>query len=243
MSQVNKSTSAGRADFWFNFYLLVITLPATVFAIGIEYKTFNCSFTVMAATAILIASPNLYFFLRAKKCWDECDEYEYGPSDLTILVAFFSFVFSLFAGITFFLEDHYESFTMSKADFSVFLLNKYNPGILPELEKLNNQQLITVRRLTSLIPEDEDGFDRRSSYRTNKIKAGIALYCNARLSKLSDAEYERLQNRIFVEQLKKSLNAAQINSEISSVDKRNDILLTNNSNFADIIRIAKAELE
>ena len=187
MAQDNKST---KADFWVNFYLLVITLPATIFAIGIEYKIFNCSVMMMVATAILIASPNLCFFLRAKKC---C-----GPSDLIILLAFFSFVFSLFAGITFFREDHYESFTMSKADFSVFLLNKYNPEVLSELEKLNNKQLITVRKYIESMPEGED-FDRRSRDRTNKIKAGIALYCEAKLGEVSGEELEKLKNKNFVD--------------------------------------------
>ena len=110
MAQDNKLTSADGAICLFLFYFFGITLPGSVFVIGIEYRIYNCSSMMMFATAFLIATPNLYFLLRAMKCCEEWPENmkddftDKHPVLVTIVIALtlYSFGFSLVLGCIFF---------------------------------------------------------------------------------------------------------------------------------------------
>lgn len=217
-------SKSDKAFFVCFYYLFIITLPALVGVIGYEYKFLNASWVVMTLSAVLIVLPNVFFIQRSNS-----NEPESGATDrhpgltlLGVLLIFFSLAFSsVFGGICF-SEDQYEKETMSRAEYSVYLLNKYSPDVLSQLEKFNTKQLMLINNSINTI--------HIPNQRSRKISEGIKIYCNAKLDIISKSEIERIENSIYDENLKKSL---------INLQKGNKIASNNIRSFADLIQVAR----
>ncbi|MDY6419399.1 MAG: hypothetical protein SPL03_02495 [Succinivibrio dextrinosolvens] len=225
-----KMSKSDKAFFVCFYYLFIITLPALVGVIGYEYKFLNSSWYVMTITAVLIVLPNVFFIQRSNSIEPESGITDRHPglTLLGVLLVFFALFFSVGFGRAFFIEDEYEKETMSRAEYSHYLLNKYSPDVLQELEKLNTKQLISVNNIIDTIP----GVRYRKA---EKIREGIKYYCSSKLSIIPDEEFKRIQNSIYEERLKKSLNTIQSSGEISTSIGNNINIQT----FADLIQVAK----
>lgn len=234
MSNDHEKTKMSKYDkalFISFYYLFIVTVPALVTALGYEYKFLSSSWYVMTITALLIVLPNVFFIQRANSIEPESGD----PTDrhpgwtlLGVLLLFLAFPFSVEFGKACFIEDQYEKETMSRAEYSHYLLNKYSPDVLQELEKLNTMQLISVNNIIDRIP----GVRYRKA---EKIREGIKYYCSAKLSLIPDEEFKRIQNSIYEERLKKSLNTIQSGGAISTSIGNNINIQT----FADLIHTAK----
>lgn len=240
MSNDHEKTKMSKYDkalFISFYYLFIVTVPALVTALGCEYKFLNSSWWVMLITAVLIVLPNVFFIKRA--CSTKPEENVPESGDLTdrhpgwtllgVLLLFLSLPFSVEFGKACFIEDQYEKETMSRAEYSHYLLKKYSPDVLQELEKLNTMQLISVNNIIDRIPG--------ARYRkAEKIREGIKYYCSSKLSIIPDEEFKRIQNSIYEERLKKSLNTIQRGGQISTSTIGNNI---NIQTFADLIQTAR----
>lgn len=234
MSNDHEKTKMSKSDkalFISFYYLFIVTVPALVTTLGYEYKFLNSSWWVMLITAVLIVLPNVFFIQRSNSIEPESGITDRHPglTLLGVLLLFLALPFSVEFGKACFIEDQYEKETMSRAEYSHYLLNKYSPDVLQELEKLNTMQLISVNNIIDRIP----GVRYRKA---EKIREGIEYYCSAKLSLIPDEEFKRIQNSIYEERLKKSLNTIQSGGKISTSTLRNNI---NIQSFADLIQVAK----
>ncbi|GEM_PF-5606641 len=235
-----KMSKSDKAFFLMWFYL-VITVPALTIFIGYEYRFSNLSLWSMLITAVLIILPNVYFIRKAVLAKpDEAYPANKHPSDrhpkLTItgiLLSALSLATPVCSLDVFFTEDGYEKTILSKTEYSYYLLNKYSPDVLEEMEKLNNKQLMTVQNIITSIPDASDSRGV-SLKKTRKIREGIELYCSSKLSTISDEEYERLQTSLYDEKLKKTLKNLQGVNETSISNQNNNIQI-----FADIFQKAR----
>lgn len=212
------------------YYLFIITVPALVTTIGIEYKFLNSSWYVMTITAVLIVLPNVFFIKRANSIKPdenvpESENIIDRHPDLTLLgflLLLLAIPFSVGTANACFIEDQYERYTMSRSEYSVYLLNKYSPDVLSQLEKFNTKQLMCVNNSINTIPIPNQ--------RSRKISEGIEIYCNAKLDIISKGEIERIENSIYDENLKKSL---------INLQKGNETASNNIRSFADLIQVAR----